>query len=348
MKIDADRLRTLRKRKLLTRQQLSERSRTADSQGINMRTIQRLENEPDECKTTREDTVMRLAKALDVEPGVLTGELPLPAPGEAPPSEPDPVRIGAQIPPKVRLAYDLIKRRYGVNATDVITMAPLFFALLAEGSLAWRREKLREARETASHLEGVGGFWSGGMSTGMDGIWHGINREKDSIRKADLFGECLVQDPDSILVDQWFFDSSEDNPFARYLHKLAADLNIPDVIQVDGGKLCFGSPVEFPDYNVSQDEVERITNGSAGARRALETGFARLLDIPEEIMGEDKDIERQQWLEDRLAPLYKGPEMDVLAQLTASSPDGDKLRNILRDVHPKTNTSDKNEKGDDQ
>ncbi len=51
MKIEADRLRTLRKSKRLTRQQLANKS------GISARTIQRLENEPERCLNTREDTV---------------------------------------------------------------------------------------------------------------------------------------------------------------------------------------------------------------------------------------------------------------------------------------------------
>ena len=112
MKIEPDRLRNLRKGKRLSRRHLADRS------GISARTIQRLENEPEGCQNTREDTVNLLAKALDVEPGVLTGELPLPESDKAPEADPDPIQIGAQIPPKVRLAYDLIKHRYGVNVTD--------------------------------------------------------------------------------------------------------------------------------------------------------------------------------------------------------------------------------------
>ena len=72
MKIDSERLRTLRKRKGFTRPQLAKLS------GITERTIQRLEREPHQSQKTREDTVIRLAKPLGVEPGVLTGELPLP------------------------------------------------------------------------------------------------------------------------------------------------------------------------------------------------------------------------------------------------------------------------------
>ena len=183
MKIDPERLRTLRDRKGLSRPELHSTS------GITSRTIQRLENEPERCGTTRKDTVNCLAKALDVEPGVLTGELPLPDSDNAPAVEPEAVQIGARIAPKVRLAYDLIKRRYGVNPTHIINMAPLFFILLAEGSIAQRRERLREARESATHLDQLAGFWRGGMGTGMDaGIWPGIERERESIREADLFG----------------------------------------------------------------------------------------------------------------------------------------------------------------
>ena len=190
MKIDANRLRTIRLQKKLSRPDLERASR------ITVRTIQRLENEPNECKTTREDTVMGLAKALEVEPGVLTGELPLPDPETTTVAESDPVRIGAQIPRKVRLAYDLIKRRYGVNATDVITMAPLFFALLAEGSLALRRQRLEEAREASRQLGQIDGYWRGGLATGLDdAVYNGIEREEESISSADLFGEHLTEDP---------------------------------------------------------------------------------------------------------------------------------------------------------
>ena len=69
---------------------------------------------------------------------MLTGEVPLPQAGNAPAPEPRRIQIGAEIAPKAKLAYDLIKRRYGVSATEIINMAPLFFTLLAELSLARR------------------------------------------------------------------------------------------------------------------------------------------------------------------------------------------------------------------
>ncbi len=310
MKIDADRLRTLRQRKKLSRPDLHRDS------GITVRTIQRLENEPDRCKRTREYTVSKLAEALDVEPGVLTGELDLPDADEAPFAEPDPVRIGAQIAPKVRLAYDLIKRRYGVNATDLINMGPLFFTLLAEGSLAWRREKSRQAVDAIDPVEKIEGFWRGGLATGLyDFVYEGIELEKESIQKADLFGEHLLDDPDSSLVDRSFFDPEEENPLADYLRKLADDLAVPDIVKVDVGELDVELNFRFPKYEVWPEELANIANGSLKCRLALEFGLLRISEIPDDLMGSNTKKERQQWIEDRLPEKLKDSKNGIFASI---------------------------------
>ena len=258
MKIDPKSLRRLRDKQGLTRPQLAERS------GINKRTIQRLENEPQQCQKSRKDTLERLAKALGVkegEEGVLTGELPFHESGKAPDSDSERVQIGAQIAPKVRLAYDLIKRRYGVTATEIINMAPLFFALLAEGSLAWRREKLEELKEGIDRLNQIDGFWRENyfpFAVAVDD--NDIKAEEDSIDKANdkanLFGEHLLG---CVTYD---LDPSTDNPFASYLRKLKAELDITGVVDVDSGDLRFGSPLKFPGYDLCRDELDRIANNS--------------------------------------------------------------------------------------
>ena len=304
MKIDSKSLRSLRQKQGLTRPQLAERAK------ITVRTIQRLENEPQQCQKSRKDTLERLAKALGVkegEEGVLTGELPLPESDKAPASTSERVQIGAQIAPKVRLAYDLIKRRYGVSAAEVINMAPLFFALLAEGSLAWRREKLKEAYKAIDRLGQIDGFWRGGLSGAESYMNEGIAAEEDSIDEADLFGEHLFSDT-FILVDD-VFDPSTDNPFTSYLHELKAKLDISGVVDVGSGNLIFGSPLKFPDYNICRDELDRIANGSHYAKLALETGDARLSEIPEEL--EDADEERARWLEDKLSDSLKDVEAEM-------------------------------------
>ena len=245
---------------------------------------------------------------------MLIGELPLPKFDKAP--DPKPVQIGAQVAPKVRLAYDLIKRRYGVSATEIINMAPLFFALLAEGSFAWRREKLKEAYEAIDRLEQIDGFWRGGLSGAESHMNEGIAAEEDSIDKADLFGEHLFSDT-SILMDD-FFDLSTDNPFASYLRKLQVELDIPGVVHVDSDRLMFGSPLKFPDYNICRDELDGIANGSHFAKIALEAGDVRLSEIPEELMAEDAGEERAEWLEGKLSDTRRDVEkefVDIIREL---------------------------------
>ena len=344
MKIDPERLSRLRKEKRLTRPQLAKRSE------ITERTIQRLENEPQRCQKSREDTLNRLAKALGVEPGVLTGDLPLPESDKAP--DPKFVQIGAQIAPKARLAYDLIKRRYGVRATEIINMAPLFFALLAEGSLAWRSEKIEEAEEAKSRLGEIDGFWRGSLVSGEITLDFGIAAEQASIDKADLFGEHLFSNADTTFIDvDDLFDPSKDNPFASYLRELKAKLAISGIVDVDSGGTRFGAPLKFPDYDICRDELDSIANGSARAKMALETGYARLSEIPEELRAEDAGEERAKWLEDRLPGTFKGilekEGGDIIVEIVAKDPEGD-LKKLIEEAESQKTNSNIEEGEDDQ
>ena len=300
--LSPNRLRDLRKAKNLSRAALSGLS------NVSVRTIQRLEN-PAERRSNnpRGNTLARLARALQVEPGVLTGDLPLPDSGKAPASEPRRVQVSAEIAPKARLAYDLVKKRYGVSATEIINMAPLFFALLAEGSLARRREKLEEAGEAISRLDQMRdevGHWIFGGATTV--ALNANTLEKESIAKADLFGEHLFSDTHGTITDEPF-DPSTGNPFTSYLSRLAADLDDRAVVDVQGGSLRYGTPWgRFPDYHLCNAYLHGVTNGSSNARRALETGSVRLSEIPEELMGEDAGEKRAAWLEEATEPL-QGP-----------------------------------------
>ena len=320
MKIDHGRLRILREKKRLSRPQLAERAK------ITVRTIQRLEREPQRTQKSQEHTLNGLAKALNVEPGVLTGESPLPKFDKAPVSDSE----------KARLAYDLIKRRYGVSRTEIINMAPLFFALLAEGSLARRREKLEEVGELIGRLQEIdydGRFID---TSGVADIASG--EESNSIAKADIFSKS--------------FDTSESNQFASYLHKLANDLDISGIIDVDSGDLCFGSPPKFPNYDIYREELDRIANGSPIARVCLETGYARISEIPEELMAEDASEDRKKWLEDKLPNIIKEiaekDERNILVEFLAKSSGSDDMKEALEEAESRRNKSQVENEGDDQ
>ena len=297
------RLHNLRKLKNLSR------SRLAALSNVSVRTIQRLENTAQDDTTPRGNTVERLAKALQVEPGVLTGELPFPAPGKAPAAEPQRVQIGAEIAPKARLAFDLVKRRYGVSATEIINMAPLFFTLLAEGSLAKRREKLAEAHEAIDRLDQMEDEVGHRLFAGATTVALNANMlEEASINKADLFGEHLFSDTGVTFVDEPF-DPGTGNPFASYLRTLTADLDRPGAVDMERNALSYGTPwLKFPDYDICGDELDGLTHGCPNARRALETGCTRLAAIPDELKAEDAGEKRAAWLEEMLPNIFKDLE----------------------------------------
>ena len=81
------------------------------------------------------------------------------------------------------------------------------------------------------------------------------------------------------------------------------------------GNLRFGSPLKFPDYDICCDELDDIANDSHFAKMALETGDARLSEIPEELMAEDAGEERAKWLEDKLLDIRKDVEREFIAKI---------------------------------
>ena len=132
--------------------------------------------------------------------------------------------------------------------------------------------------------------------------------EGESIEKADLFGEHLFSDTHDTFTHEPF-DLSVGNPFASYLSRLAADRDNQAVIEIQDGSLRYGTPwAKFPDYHLCNADLDGVTNGSADARRALETGHVRLSEVPEELMGGDAGEKRAAWLEERLPDLYKNLE----------------------------------------
>ena len=310
MPIQPDRLRQLRAGKNLSRAALATKA------GIAVRTIQRLENdsEPDRCH--RELTVTRLAKALGVDPRVLTGDGPLPESAAPRPDDRYSVRVSARISPKARLAYELVRRRYGVLPAEILNAAPLFFVLLAEGSLACRRRNAQEAERATGTLDKVSDRLNyRSLLVGASQADNALLVEHRSIERADIFGKMLA---DGDREEGWeFLKESDDNPFVIYLRDLADEIGEPDIVDViDVG--VHDAPM--PSYNVCADDLGRITNGSSLAKTALEHGEVRISDIPDELLADDAKEQRTKWIEDhapktrehrkdmaRLAPDIFGP-----------------------------------------
>ena len=211
--IHPKRLRDLRERKKLSRRKLAERS------GISERQIGRIEKSSADVPV-RPNTIMKLAVALGVNAEMLVDDPTTLDPLPVPPSQD--IQLSIKISPQVRLAYDLVKHRYGPSQKDIINLAPLLFVLHAEGSLNWRRQWLEEAKETTNRLRQLAEEREGFNSEVLDWEWeNSFEAEQESIKNNELLG-------DEILSGKGYWHPSDllETPFLDYVARLTKELNI--------------------------------------------------------------------------------------------------------------------------
>lgn len=285
MEIDPQRLRHLRNSQTLSLSALAERSK------ISKRQLARLESPESLPKNVREITVARLAKALGVDRAVLAGAAPMP-----PAAGPAPARqVSTQLDPEAQLACDLIERRYGVKRSTLFNAAPLMFALLAEGSLHWRRESALKITEAANRLQDLGGSGHTAFANAASRALEGCLDEEQSIEKRDLFGRAVGHD-----AYELGYDTFCHNPFADYLRHVCRTYNAPEAVKLDEEMLEHGVLADFPSYEVCSGDLEKISAGSALAAYSLRMGYARIGDIPSDLWGDQMDGHRATWLEGRV------------------------------------------------
>ena len=147
MNINPEMLRVLRNSRGLSQEGLAELSK------VSKKTVSRIESGHIAPSKIRSTTIERLAKALEVKSEDLAN---VPEEGRYR----DPLfraygyrPLKTYINAATALAYEFVEYRYHVPSEWLVSMAPLFFTLLAEESLAWRRQKLAEVKEAADHFE---------------------------------------------------------------------------------------------------------------------------------------------------------------------------------------------------
>lgn len=289
MRIDPERLRHLRRLKQLTIEQLAEKS------GISSRTLHRLESNSSTALRTRDRTVIQISKAMGVEADVLTGSKALPDGAQFDPAVPrSPVRVNLRMFPEKRLAAELVARRYGVRPSALFNIAPLLFTLIAEASLQWRREKLESTSEAVNLLKSVRGceHVSRIAFVGASRVEEQLLYERKSIEQEDLFGHDTGYDHRDL-----GYDPDETNPFADYLGEMVRTLGLLKSRKVElPGVLEYGLLENMPDHEILSGDLDAITSGDPSAEWALRRGYARIFDIPEELMTEDRSDERVSWL----------------------------------------------------
>ena len=282
MHINPHNLSRHRKARGLSRRQLAEQSKVSQKQ------IQRLEDPSQASKNIRIHTLERLAGALGVTVEKLVGEPQ--APGYKV------TRVRTSLGPGVQLAYELIEQRYGVTAGHLVNMAPLFFVLLAEGSLNWRKSQLKELRQAIEAVEALG-------DNRRRCAWHvrhaedGCGYEQDAINKGDLFSDPYPRDYRFDPQDEW-----DGSPFADYLRQLADEIGKPELVDLkDYPPERVAGFDGLPTYSVCSGDLSKVVSSGSDAAHALHAGDARLSDIPESLRAEDVSDGREAWLEGQLS-----------------------------------------------
>ena len=285
MRIMPDRLKDIRTAKGLTTKKLGEKAR------LDHRSIQRLESSNSSQKTTRESTIKKMADALGVEFGVLTGDLPIPKLDRVAQKIGNSRQLSAYIDQQSYNSYSLVSAHYGVNPSDIVAMAPLFFTLLAEGSLESRRQKIRELD---AHIASVRHMAVGHLSFAMphraeDGSFN----EHKSIADADIFGKNVSDDAWELGYQQ-----ESENPFIQYLKTLASEFDSDSIVDIDED--AYGS--EFPEggYRVCFDRAKQIADGNEELAEAISEGWIDLGALPKNLKQEDALKARVKWLLDQL------------------------------------------------
>ena len=289
------RLKALRKGKRMSRKKLAERSKVSERQ------IARIESSATRVRGT---TLERLAKALGEDMETLVGDEPV---SLKPPAAP-PTQWGFRVSPQLNLAYDLVSYRYGPSRRELIELAPLLFTLLAEGSLAWRRqclEQLGEAMDRLSDLGKKSQLYFANFPHSL--LEEGCEAEKWSIGEIDLSGDKVRSEGIGFVFLKDGLDAV--TPFADYLRKLANDLEISGKVDFFPETTSDVAVGEFDmlwgtePYQVCREKLEQIAGGSESANSALAHGDVRLSDIPKELMPSDAKDKRKDkrvaWLEER-------------------------------------------------
>ena len=252
--IHPKRLRSLRERRKLSRRELAEKS------GVSERQIGRVEASGTDVPV-RMNTMIKLASALGVDADMLVDDPTAIDPLPVPPSQD--VQLSIKISSQVRLAYDLVKHRYGPSQKDIIKLAPLLYVLLAEGSLVWRRQWLEEAKAAQERLEQLTDERKNLLIEDYQ-MEESIEAEQESIERSDHIGDTVSA------RGGWSAIDYASNSFSEYLTKLSKELDLSGIINSWGDDVQNTINSKFgPGINL----IERIKQKSRQLERPTRSGF---------------------------------------------------------------------------
>jgi len=277
--IDFERLKQIRRMRGLTQDELAKKAR------LNKQTIYRLEKAK---KPLRKANLDRLAEALAIEPGVLTGEMQIPADIALPqtPEDSTAYQLNVRVDGKIRNAFSLAALHYKVPLRRIVELAPLLFVLAAEGSLRHRRDRLAALEAT---LERAADQWLQiphlpSSAAEPDEHREIVNAEKKSIAARDLFAVFEFGKELKDRDDLYEHDSDKENPFAIYLRELAEE---SEEVVIE----AIGSSSYDTDYSVCWSEAVDFADGDQELAIAIDFGLLpihevlREFQIPDHLRG---------------------------------------------------------------
>jgi transcriptional regulator with XRE-family HTH domain len=312
-KIDPAILKRLREAKGWTQDVLAEKTGLYGLPKIDKQTISRLER-GDRSKT-RSRTIEQLARALSVEPAVLTGEKPAPERQREASSLDVRSQLNVRVGTAPRNALSLAARRYRVEPSQIVELAPFLFVWAAEESLRQRRDKMVEVKRACDAARDA-----------ESGIRHlpipnytyteeKIAAESESVELRDLFGSS-TQESTHYLDPYFSFDWETENPFALFLRNLVVPFGNVAAFEEWSGEWT-------PQYRVCPDEAAALVGGDHNTAEEIINGLVALSEMPKEIRGKaDMAKERAEWVRSK-AEEYRKQSLLDLAELGLVSQDSE-------------------------
>lgn len=199
------------------------------------------------------------------------------------------IQLNRKVRLSTRTALELVSARYGVSWRNILELAPLTFAILAEQSLAAREQALNDAQveieeatdsanNTLSYIPGAFVEYHTDESR--------LDEEEESIKRREVF--------------QLYYDGNEEmSPFVDHLKKLVQALEKLDVdIQP--------RVLETPEYRFANEHIEELTGLTGDNEKDRDiVGVIQddYLDL-QEVLAKKKNLgtaEYRDWLESRYA-----------------------------------------------
>jgi transcriptional regulator with XRE-family HTH domain len=272
------RVRTLRG---LTQDQLAEKAKLTKD------TISRLERG---MQSGAGRAGVAVAKALGVELGVLTGDVPMPTGSDEDTPGWRTYPLAARVDGVVRNAYTLTAARYGVTIATIVDVAPLLFVLAAERSLARRRQHMAELDAATDRVSELCGQFPHLPPAFMPSVaWSDhLIAEEESIRARDILAEKLEHE--RILSKD--YEQAEQNPFVTSLREEILD---------KGDAKIDHMLLNDVDYWVCLRDAKNLADGDVEIAEGILRGWVPLHEMPSALWKDAAKADRLTWLREKRA-----------------------------------------------